>query len=153
MKANELRLGNWVLHITEPYQIRPYDFSEVNKDGDAYWTIEPIPLTEEWLVKFGFEKKTETSWKGNGYDFQPETSKTIQQDYYLDGFIFRFETWSYRKTEQDEWINELSTCIGMNDGWYKKVSCDKSPWYEIKYVHQLQNLYFALIGNELTIKE
>lgn len=25
--------------------------------------------------------------------------------------------------------------------------------YEIKYVHQLQNLYFALIGKELTIKE
>ena len=25
--------------------------------------------------------------------------------------------------------------------------------YEIKYVHQLQNLYFALTGEELTIKE
>jgi hypothetical protein len=26
-------------------------------------------------------------------------------------------------------------------------------WYKIKYVHQLQNLYFALTGEELTIKD
>lgn len=30
---------------------------------------------------------------------------------------------------------------------------DNQPLISIKYVHQLQNLYFALTGKELTIKE
>lgn len=52
MKANELRIGNWVMG-NEPYQITiqhltiqcAYEFG----DRDNYF--EPIPLTEEWFTK------------------------------------------------------------------------------------------------------
>ena len=64
MKANELRIGNFV--ATEGI-----DFVEVSKiDADfgicykipqefgqfyPYKEVEPIPLTEEWLMRFGFK--------------------------------------------------------------------------------------------------
>jgi len=67
LKANELRIGNYI----QDFEDKPYYFkveSIENKDGE-FWVsyrngsincsiehIEPIPLTEEWLVKFGFEK-------------------------------------------------------------------------------------------------
>lgn len=35
---------------------------------------------------------------------------------------------------------------------YRLRNCDY-PGRDIKYLHQLQNLYFALTGEELTIKE
>ena len=65
MKASELRIGNWVETEGGFYQID----SILNKDRilvkieDEYVgydinQIKPIPLTEEWLIKFGFDKRT-----------------------------------------------------------------------------------------------
>lgn len=74
----------------------------------------PIPLTEEWLTKFGFEKLTDRAY---------------------DRFL---------KQEK-----EFSMCIEWTvSGSYKL------DYYltEIRHVHQLQNLYFALTGEELTIQ-
>jgi hypothetical protein len=100
-----------------------------------------IPLTEEWLKKEPYRIK---EWKGNGADYQPETSKTKQVFYYLSEDIYLvFETWSYRKSEDDEWINEYSCFISFYD---TSISLTKQE------VHVLQNLYFALTGCELTIK-
>lgn len=50
----------------------------------------------------------------------------------------------------DEWFYAINQ---KSDGtfWLAEDECD--PVTEIKYVHQLQNLYFALTGEELTIKE
>lgn len=69
MKANELRIGNYVLYFTES------DFSEAReisvihddntvrlKDGDSsigcfsLRKLKPIPLTEEWLLKFNWKR-------------------------------------------------------------------------------------------------
>lgn len=72
-----------------------------------------IPLTEEWLLKFGFKR-----YEG------------LQDDLYeLDGF------WQIQKD--------------FNSNIYTMSDIEL---YNIKYVHQLQNLYFALTGQELTIK-
>jgi len=53
MKATELRIGNWVDlgGGRNHYQANdPELWSGLN--------INPIPLTEEWLVKFGFENNS-----------------------------------------------------------------------------------------------
>jgi len=44
----ELRIGNWFIEKDEVKQF----------DGDFYHLLghDPIPLTEEWLFKFGFER-------------------------------------------------------------------------------------------------
>jgi hypothetical protein len=57
MEAKELRIGNWV--YTGELVVKSYSPSGLcnlmrnieDKDSD----IKPIPLTEEWLLKFGFK--------------------------------------------------------------------------------------------------
>lgn len=149
MKANELRIGNWVKRSTQPdgFQIESHSFVVCERDPSMY---EPIPLTEEWLVRFGFKEMPITKWFGNGADWQDPNSFTEQKDYALSGFIIRYEYWSYRKNEDSEYNTDLSHSIHTGK-WYEKcyeyVSC---PFPD--YIHSLQNLYFALTGEELTLK-
>ena len=106
MKANELRIGNWVC-LLEDKQIvwgKEIDGAELN-----YF---PIPLTEEWLVKFGFE-----------------TYSNMNNQYLTKGSIFFY-----------------------GKGLLCQVGEYSSIEVSIKYVHSLQNLYFALTGEELEIK-
>lgn len=73
MRANELMLGDWVLHDGEPYQIRQLGIYGEDRDGKDYPAvcvgkpkgigliverdeIEPIPLTPKILEKNGFKK-------------------------------------------------------------------------------------------------
>jgi hypothetical protein len=86
---------------------------ELNMYYDSYSQyveyIEPIPLTEEWLFKFGFKKWTDRKFVGR-----------------------------YTKNRHSVWY-------GVTDYQIKH----SRPF---RYVHQLQNIYFALTGEELTIK-
>jgi len=110
IKANELRVGNLL-----NYQTAEADVVTCQTDfGTIQWATEdpkgfnlvhtPIPLTEEWLVKIGFEKIV---W---------------------DDFTF------FRKKGLD---------IEIHDGGFYANR-------KIENVHTLQNLYFALTGEELT---
>lgn len=118
MEAKELRIGNFIKDIKNPerhanvfrlscgneHQIT-YSYSKAfehtPKDKND---LQGIPLTEDWLLKLGFEKKEDC------------------EGYFKDGILF---------------LNGLITVV-------QKVKCE--------YVHRLQNLYFALTGQELTIK-
>ena len=126
MKANELRIGNW---ITAPKGSR-WNGNDIQWSLDNfYWLGElvddiedfkPIPLTEEWLVKFGFE--------------------------YI-------EHWpNYRIPTNDGYYNSIQ--LYENEWHYNNDSSDAGCYYvaTIKYVHQLQNLYFALTNEELEIE-
>jgi len=111
MKANELRIGNIIKQGTiksfYEYGVH-WGFGCSTKFSD----IEPIELTEEWLVKFGF--------KDSG-----------------------FATWSKNKITIRNPIQNI----------YKFRVSDSVGFVYIEYVHQLQNLYSALTGNELNIIE
>ena len=112
MKANELRSGNLVKykHLSESSSISAFDIVQISDDNS---NVEPIPLTEDWLLKFGFEEKM-FGWWSNVLFLRTDNR---------DGFFY-----DWQKT------NETT-------GTY------------IEYVHQLQNLYFALTSLELTLKE
>ena len=58
MEAKELRIGNWVMGNSKPYIITALHFAKFNM-----LQCKPIPLTEEWLVKFGFEMKRKTFYE------------------------------------------------------------------------------------------
>ena len=73
MKANELRLGNYVC-VTEKY---PLKVKIINDEAGIMSTVsdnsifittasllafKPIPLTEDWLLKFGFKKDNNFTW-------------------------------------------------------------------------------------------
>ncbi len=119
MKSNELRIGNWLGYNNLPvFQMTSYEldnFYETENleydDRDKYY--KPIPLTEEWLLKFGF--------KLNFNLIHEKKDIRIER---IDGFFYY--TWHYNRR-----------CYGQ---------------IKLKHVHQLQNLYFALTGEELKIK-
>jgi len=166
MQSNELRLGNYVSVISDvldpflndhglegidnAFKVVSVDSLNVNISIDGLecelflYDYKPIPLTEDW-AKLKFDFINTKGRKGNGFDYQPETSKTNQSKYNIGNEIeLVFERWSYRKTENYDWIHEDSIHI---DYYGDCISLYK---YE---VHVLQNLYFALTGEELTIKE
>ena len=148
MKASELRIGNLVkinnalLPEThgKTYSVyklqKTFDFDFPSSAGIVSLTdkvnmytqfdqfIEPIPLTEEWLVRFGFEKRDIPSL----------------------GMIRYFI-----------WIDKIRRPKNVK---FEQFAVDlislryifSNPQIKIKHVHQLQNLYFALTGEELTIK-
>jgi hypothetical protein len=92
MKVNELRVGNFVMYadfetIFTVYSIEKYGFG-VENNNEITWIgseeIEPVPLTEEWLLKFGFKK---TEWdNSNSYLFvTPECDYSIVV--YSNGYL------------------------------------------------------------------
>lgn len=118
MKANELRIGNYVQYpnLKKPIRVSFIDTTETNTTR-----TQPIPLTEEWLLKFGFN----SDW-----------SKILTKQIEGNTFELRFD-----KTDK---IIVLDVNIN-----YEETSLE---FKHIKYIHQLQNLYFALTGEELEIK-
>jgi len=126
MKAKELRLGNLIYvkydGINPQTKIRKVSLatiSEVTRDGNDI-SYKPIPLTEEWLVKFGFYgkyKSVNTQWSLGGFSIQQESNV-------------------------DEEHNTIPTEQRFHYNWD----------FVVEYVHSLQNLYFALTGEELAIK-
>lgn len=144
MKATELRIGNWVqlnqfydetgpLHriFVEVKEIKKergytteYVVSHVNGTtafDDKF--LAPIPLTEERLLKFGFE---------------------IHSDYSFRNFILPKNNFGV-----SQWM-ENKPVVGFEEtgAFYWSYGFRK-----IEYVHQLQNLFHALTGEELTITE
>jgi hypothetical protein len=146
MKVQELRIGNWITYPKywgdEPIRITGVNIVDRRDDesgiyeeflsllGNDFLTsdnfdsfvdykngvinpeeLKPIPLTEEWLLKFGFEKNITT-------DLYPTFSYDILN--VNDGIVYV-----------------------LNYGFVN----------HIKYIHQLQNLYFALTGEELQSKD
>jgi hypothetical protein len=127
MKANDLRIGNLVnyLIIDEMDERKKwFEVSEIDYDDlriiqnkhEINQDYQPIQLTEEWLLKFGF--------------------KQIKPNHYW------FRDWNSLRFSLID--NNLHCSIGDDEcGFLYKM---------IKYVHELQNLYFALTNEELTIK-
>jgi hypothetical protein len=117
MDCKEFRIGNWIEyihhknHFSEVWGIEITDGlgTKINKIPNINY--KPIPLTEEWLVKFGFTKwKNKNIWTNKGVMIYLHSKDGI--------------------------------CYGKANSRTK-----------LKHVHQLQNLYFALTGEELKIKD
>ena len=115
MEAKELRIGNYVIYKGSKCQFSIYDIVNMQDDEDCDRLTQPIPLTGEWLLNFGFNKSCFT------------ISNFFKKDIYLN------------IDNKGKWTFNLAEGIGVY-------------LTDIKHVHQLQNLYFALTNEELTIK-
>ena len=116
--VNEIRIGNiiGINKIPKDFEISSGEHIVSEK---LLWTIlyfetvrnalYPISLSEEWMLKFGFNIE-ECFYFNNGVWLE-----------LLEDFEFRIEGFDLDN--------------------------------KIKYVHQLQNLYFSLTGEELVLKE
>jgi hypothetical protein len=146
MKASELRIGNFINGIYYDYNIdddhREKEticevvtldsvgsceypiWVESESNIETFSDFEPIPLTEEWLLKFDMEL--------------------------TDGFS------SSRKLYLNNYENDISKITYSPKERLLRLSNGDTKGTmlipHVKYVHQLQNLYFALTGEELTFK-
>jgi hypothetical protein len=123
MKANELRIGNLVLtdrnnSIKTIVEVRlfmssvEYISTDTNYKHQSmvdYERLIPIPITEDWLLKFGFEHDSD-----------------------LVNSLCKSGIWFNVKNMEATFLSQKLR--------------------KINYVHELQNIYFSLTGEELTIK-
>lgn len=139
MEAQELRIGNYVLHEGKVRQVNEIGTKEVNEgicdyvglDGlktyswlehKGSFLVKPIPITKDWLEKFGFEK---TDDYGDQIYYEKD-------DYY---FCFDHDCFAFGRGT----VKNIYSCLIYDETFFQ-------------HVHQLQNLYFALTREELTIK-
>lgn len=127
MKANELRLGNWVLDgagrgwCLNKNQFLDRFFWDLVEVGE----VKPLPLTKEWILMFGFESDGVTfKVKFNGLRF----------------ILFQINA----SNAYNDNVNEFTVTI-----YQHKEAIEIS---RIKHVHQLQNLCLDLTGHELIAK-
>ena len=113
MKANELRIGNLVMIDGSIIKTSSGVIYNCVRNENCY---KPIPLTEEWLLKFGFK-----------YDDQEKE--------FLGLPVLSITFYS-------DCSNNFST-VEFNV---------RNSRVKIKYVHQLQNLYWCLTNKELILK-
>lgn len=123
MEANELRIGNYVIYGGSEVKMNINEFIHFVRFPETY---EPIPLTEEWILKLGLKR--------GGYDmievWHPDKPRFVMVGYLDDEEDNDYIGWNYNHegTTEEEY---------------------GSSRIEIRYVHQLQNLYFALTGDDL----
>jgi hypothetical protein len=145
MTANELKIGNYVnVPNTSqcPFRIDAFEHlsnefikvaMKVSMGGfevhPLTWyggDLTPIELTERWLNKFELEHSE------------------IRGRWFKDKFV----------VFKQKYLDPLSI-LEENKFYFQMVDCQgnvSTSSFEIKYVHQLQNLYFALTGEELILK-
>ena len=135
INTKELRLGNLFANIEDD---SIYKVTKINEDtiegicinnmgwfGEQHFhlieQVLPIKLTEEWLLKFGFNKDYKKGYIGKDFSNQDFvlTEPFVMGDW-QKGYAFEFTT----------------------GGW--------SKYKEFNYVHELQNFYFTLTSEELT---
>ncbi len=130
MKQEELRIGNLITY----YEDKPPFPCGIN-DLLNPELILPIRLTEEWLVNLGFVKEdtTPVSEKHSYYFSRPYNDCKLSFSY----ASFR-EDWGFYHSYTDALSEE-------DNNKYDFISCG------IKYVHELQNIYYCLTQTELVL--
>lgn len=120
MKANELRIGNYVrsndVNMSSYFTVTA-SFLKQN-ENEMSWFIEPIPITKELLLKLGFIQQ-----------------EIIMYDEVLKTTYFIKDNLLYSLFDNQVELNNPNVYLTI-----------------LKYVHELQNLYFALTQEELTFK-
>ena len=139
LQPNELRIGNFLNKSllskngrTLSDKVSVSDIVRIN-DKTGSFTYEPIPLDEEWFLKFGFTKEN------------PDYFVKYIDDY---KYCFRFADF---RNDWGFYIEYTDSPFSSDEGRKYFVSCGNSEVIGTGtcYVHQLQNLWFSLTRTEL----
>lgn len=147
INPKELRIGNYLYgnhKLQEVVMIDRDGYIVTNCSGYVgrmgYEPLElesfdPIPITEEWLVKLGFEICEEEDC----YEISYQTDCHYPDKNYLT--IYGLKS------------GVLNVCISDMHNISYASNYTETLLGEIQHIHQLQNLYFALTREELTLNE
>ena len=129
MKASELRIGNVILFsngIQESKDVivgrRFFSSASIEKEDNDFEVTsyyQGIKITQEWLLKLGFERK-----------YHNEKPVWITQHYMFLDFSFHLD---------------------YKENGFVAFNAFNCFLKQVKYVHELQNLYFSLTESELPI--
>jgi hypothetical protein len=101
MNARELRIGNWITIYGVPNQVKGDWIANIDHANVSGKTMlddpSPIPLTEEWLERFGFERHHKRA-----YEF------------------WKFERFIVYSRSDGGFLFEIM--VGLEDGWTKDVN-------------------------------
>ncbi len=146
IKPEELRIGNLILYRNEAVPV-----SGITQNGSIIvrstfnrwkfrWPspnqVSGVPLSKDWLERFGFEckhdpvKKHDVMWR-HPEDDPEETAELL----HCCNFHWQDEKFIFIELHNDH--GEYATF----------------PISHLKYVHQLQNLFYSLTSTELQLKE
>lgn len=128
MEAQELRVGNKIWRpccYDEVLEIRENGIIGIDslRGLIPYSDIEPIPITDELLLKIGFKKDVDAN---------------SLYRYAIDNCLFEIRLWNSGTLIKLE--NYCEDCV-------RKVHLPKTP-----NLHQLQNAYYLITGKELEIE-
>lgn len=120
MNAKELRIGFYYMHDGSVFEMDSTTLSSILIVGGEY-EYDPIPLTEDWLVRFGFKKSKCYLGMREGMTREILFIYPTKSGMYVSLWFPK----AYTESDEDHYLKEIN------------------------YVHQLQNLYYALTGQEL----
>lgn len=142
MKAQDLRIGNLINHV-EFGVVKVYgvsnDIVQFEKQGelDVYYCevkeCNPVVLSEEWLLRFGFVKTQIYVGDNELYSLG-------------HGFLQIYEVGG-TEIENNQEVREYAVLFAP------ELPSIHSFIKFIYYIHELQNLYHALTSSELTINQ
>jgi hypothetical protein len=132
MKASELRIGNIVdldSRIAKIIDIghlscTVVDLEETQDTVEDYDRVQGLTLTDEWFEKWGFYKDGEY-WSMGIFDYK---------------YCFKYRDWANNWAFYQEFTDSPDS---NDDGKKYPIS------FDIQYVHQLQNIWFALLHEEI----
>lgn len=139
INANELRIGNWVKKHSSDKPTCISGITNVDirfSNGTASFVnyIDPVLITSEILEKAGFDiGRSNDMYDRIIYSIQIANNTALYFDAHKD--------WM-RDDNYVEWYLSYE----WNNNHFKN-----DFWNKPQYLHQLQNLYFALTGSELII--
>jgi hypothetical protein len=144
IRPEELRIGNYIeagnLYEREALQYKNYDpskeviFFQSRIVGEYLKDCSPIPLTPEWLERFGFRRESEFLYTIGHADYSYVATHRSTGGFKDGGYFFGIR--------YDDWDLDPNTVHGF-----------AYAINGIQHVHQLQNLFFALTGEDLKLVE
>jgi hypothetical protein len=129
METTEIRIGNYFMYgakevfiseILKAGNVGIYDGFGLD-EGHPLDMLKPIPLTEDTLYRFGFRKKEHDESRRREF---------IERDH--------FPIYDHKDINMYVDCKKCFFYVGMHFNHIK-----------LEYVHQLQNLYFAITGDSL----
>jgi len=149
IQSNELRIGNYVIFSEDSTILMVGEISEkglvVQNEEETTWieieNFDPIPLTEGILLKCGFEvEKSADIYEYDIYSIQISNNRSLCYCKHP----LKNSTTGEKTTDDAWWFDDYFGPSFTNFG--------DDFWCKIKHLHQLQNLYYALTGEELNIE-
>lgn len=131
MKASDLRINNWVIEKSTGKEIRVGAINDISisplipnckvskaKQVLLYDWIEPIPLTEEWLLKFGSEERNKNMFiysrfrltRKEGYKYWHITERGFSTYLTKIEFVHEWQNFVFTMDNQELTNKELEIC-------------------------------------------